>query len=149
MMACKRWEPLLSRVVDGELAESEKAGLERHLEECRECREELASFREISSVLAAHTEPDPFFLTRFRARRDEEHGTSATPIIWKRLAVRLLPLAVAALLGAAATVWLSVEEGGFSDLEARELGDGFMATISEEDPVLHMAFEPFPGGEPR
>jgi len=148
-MSCKPWEPLLSRFLDGELAGSEKTGLEQHLETCRTCREELASFRELSSVLATHTEPDPFFVTRFRARRDEEQGAAGTPLIWKRLAVRLLPLAVAALLGAAATVWLSVEEGGFSDLEARELGDGFMATISEEDPVLNMAFEPFPGGGPR
>ncbi len=147
-MACKHWEPLLSRLVDGELAESEKAGLERHLEECRKCCEELTSFRELSDVLAARTEPDPFFLTRFRARRDEKQGAEGTLLPWRRFAVRLLPLAVAALLGAAATVWLSVEEGDFSDLEARELGDGFIAYVSEEEPVLHMAFEPFPGGEP-
>jgi hypothetical protein len=60
-----------------------------------------------------------------------------------------LPLAAAALLGAAVTVWFSAEEERLGELEARELGDGFTTTISETPyPVLQMAFEPFPGEEP-
>jgi hypothetical protein len=70
--------------------------------------------------------------------------------LWRRLAVRLLPLAAAALIGAAAAVWLSMEETELGELEARQLGDGFIMTIGEEantNPVLQIAFEPFPGGE--
>jgi hypothetical protein len=78
------------------------------------------------------------------------YGGEGSWLLWRRLAIRLLPLAVAALLGAVATVWLSVEEKGLSELEARELGDGFTATMSETPyPVLQMAFEPFPGEAPR
>jgi anti-sigma factor RsiW len=132
---------------DGELSASDVSLLERHLESCDRCREELASFRELSGVLSTEPEPDPFFLTRFRARRDEEMGTG-TLQIWRRLAVRLLPLAAAALIGAATVIWLSMEDTGLEELEARHLGDGFvMATEAEPYPGLQIALEPFPGGE--
>jgi anti-sigma factor RsiW len=146
-MTCERWEPMLSLYLDGELSASDVSQLERHLEICERCREELASFRELSGVLATQPEPDPFFLTRVRARRDEELGTGSVQV-WRRLAVRLLPLAAAALIGAAAVIWLSVEEAGLAELEARQLGDGFvMATEGEPYPGLQIALEPFPGGE--
>ena len=146
-MTCERWEPLLSLYLDGELSASDVSPLERHLESCERCREELASFRELSGVLSTDPEPDPFFLTRFRARRDEELGTGSVQV-WRRLAVRLLPLAAAALIGAATVIWLSVEDTGFVELEARHLGDGFvMATEGELFPGLQIALEPFPGGE--
>ncbi len=145
-MACERWEPLLSQFLDNQLAPSEKAALDRHLGECRRCREEMAAFRELSSLLSAQTEPDPFFVARFRARRDEVHGGEGSWLLWRRLAIRLLPLAVAALLGAAVTVWLSVEEVALSELEAVELGDGF--TVGSAELVLQMIFEPLPEGEP-
>jgi anti-sigma factor RsiW len=134
--------------LDGELSASDVSRLERHLEICERCREELASFRELSVMLATQPEPDPFFLTRFRARRDEELGTVGSVQVWRRLAVRLLPLAAAALVGAAAVIWLSVEEAGLEELEARQLGDGFvMATEGEPYSGLQIALEPFPGGE--
>jgi anti-sigma factor RsiW len=148
-MSCEHWDPLLSQLLDDELEPSEKAGLDRHLGACRRCQEEMAALRRLSGMLATHTEPDPFFVTRFRARRDELHSGEGSWLLWRRLAIRLLPLAVAALLGAAATVWFSLEEKGLSELEARELGDGFTVTMSETPyPVLQMAFEPFPGEEP-
>ena len=72
-------------------------------------------------------------------------------LIWRRLAVRLLPLAAAALLGASAAVLLSVEEEGLIEVEARELGNGF-SMLSEEAmepyPVLQIALEAFPEGVP-
>jgi peptidoglycan/LPS O-acetylase OafA/YrhL len=102
----------------------------------------------MSSVLSAHAERDPFFVTRFRARRDEFLGGSGTLHLWRRLAVRLIPLAAAALLGAAAVVWLSTEDTELGELEARQLGDGFIMEAGQEaNPVLQIAFEPFPGGE--
>jgi anti-sigma factor RsiW len=147
-MTCEQWEPLLSMYLDGELSASDVSRLEGHLDICGSCREELASFRELSGMLTTRPEPDPFFLTRFRVRRGEEMGVEGTFHNWKRLAVRLLPLAVAALLGAAAAVWLSVDEAGLVELEARQLGDGFVMAAGEEPyPVLNIALEPFPGGE--
>jgi anti-sigma factor RsiW len=138
---------LLSLYWDGELSASDASHLERHLDACESCREELASFRELSGLLESQTKPDPFFLTRFRARRNEELGIGSLQV-WRRLAVRLLPLAAAALLGAAAVTWLSVEEAGLEELEASQLGDGFvMATEGEPYPGLQIALEPFPGDE--
>ena len=146
-MTCERWEPLLSLYCDGELSASDVSQLDRHLKTCERCREELASFRELSDVLATQPVPDPFFLTRFRARRDEELGTGAVQV-WRRLAVRLLPLAAAALIVAATVIWLSVDDAGLVELEARHLGDGFvMATEGAPYSGLQIALEPFPGGE--
>ena len=54
-------------------------------------------------------------------------------------------MAVAAFLGALATIWLSVEEAELGELEARELGGGFNIVSEEEPyPVLQIAFEPLP-----
>jgi anti-sigma factor RsiW len=134
--------------LDGELSASDVSRLEKHMDVCESCREELASFRELSGMLTTRPEPDPFYLTRFRARRDEELGGEGALQPWRRLAVRLLPFAVAALLGAVAAVWLSVDEAGLVELEARHLGDGFVMAAGEEPyPVLNIALEPFPGGE--
>jgi anti-sigma factor RsiW len=134
--------------LDGELSASDVSRLEGHLDACESCREELASFKELSGMLTTHAEPDPYFLTRFRARRDEELGAEGAFQPWRRFAVRLLPFAVAALLGAAAAVWLSVDDAGLVELEARQLGDGFVMAAGEEPyPVLNIALEPFPGGE--
>lgn len=150
-MTCKRWEPLLSQFLDGELNDSEGLALEKHLESCEGCGEELASFRRLSGVLATHIDSDPAFVARFRVRRDREFGMAGSLLIWKRLAVRLLPLAAAALLGASAAVWLSVEEEGLIEVEARELGNGISMLPEEAESnylVLQIALEPFPGGGP-
>ena len=146
-MTCERWEPMISRYLDGELDASDATAIEVHLESCSRCREELASFREMSSLLAAETEADPFFLTRFRVRRDQLLAKENPRAIWKKYAVRLLPLAAAALIGATAALWISTEEPELGELEAQHLGDGFLANAGELEPVLQIAFEPFPGGE--
>ncbi len=44
---------LLSALIDGELAVSEKSRVESHLALCKECREEVESLRFMKSVLAA------------------------------------------------------------------------------------------------
>ena len=146
-MTCERWEPMLSPYADGELPASDVTAIEVHLGSCSRCREELASFRELSNLLASETDADPFFLTRFRARRDQLLAREALPAVWRRLAVRLLPLAAAALVAAAAALWISTEEPELGELEAQHLGDGFLTTAGVPEPVLQIAFEPFPGGE--
>jgi len=146
-MTCERWELMLSPYADGELPASDVTAIEVHLGSCPRCREELASFRELSNLLASETEADPFFLTRFRARRDQVLTKETLPLLWRKLAVRLLPLAAAALLCATAALWLSTEEPELGELEAQHLGDGFLAAAERPNPVLQIAFEPFPGGE--
>lgn len=147
-MSCERWEPLLSRYIDGELEGEEVSSVEKHIESCTACREELASFRELSHMLSTRTEPDPFFVSRFRARRDEVLGGDATWLFWRRVAVRLYPLATAAVLAAAAVILLSPEDPGMEELELQALGDGIIV-VSEDGPypMLEIAFESLPEGE--
>ncbi len=45
-----RYKRLLMALLDGELAPGERAELDRHLEECAECRRELAEFRQLKEV---------------------------------------------------------------------------------------------------
>jgi hypothetical protein len=101
----------------------------------------------MSRLLAYETEPDPFFLSRFRARRDQLLSKESPLVVWRKLAVRLLPLAAAALISAAAALWMSMEEPELGELEAQHLGDGFLSRVGEPEPVLQIAFEPFPGGD--
>jgi anti-sigma factor RsiW len=146
-MNCEHWGPLLSQYVDGELTGAERTSVEEHLESCAACREELASFRELSRMLSTRTEPDPFFVSRFRARRDELMGGDATWLFWRRLAVRLMPLAAAALLAAAAVVLLS-EKPGLEEIELQAHGDGIIVDPIEEPFQMHeIAFESLPEGE--
>jgi anti-sigma factor RsiW len=146
-MSCERWEQLLSQYIDGELAGSAVSSVEEHLEGCASCREELASFRELSEMLSTRMEPDPYFVSRFRARRDEVLGGDGMGLFWRRLAVRLLPLAAAALLAAAAVVLLS-EKPGLEEIELQAHGDGIIVDPVEEPFQMHeLVFESLPGGE--
>ncbi len=147
-MDCERWGLLLSRYMDSELAGSDVSLVEKHLEGCSTCREELESYRELSNMLCARTEPDPFFVSRFRARKDEVLGQDASWLFWKRVAVRLLPLATAAMLAAVALMLLSPADSGLEELETMALGDGIIVIAEEEPPrMLELAFESLPGGE--
>ena len=153
-MSCERWEPLYSAFLDGELPVKDGEGLREHIKTCSACQEELESLQSLSRILsvgADSAEADPGFVARFRTKRDEEFGSAGPRFFWRWLAVRLAPLAVAAILVAIAAVWLSETEDALTELEARELGNGF-SVVSEEaalqNPVLSIALEPFPGMEP-
>ncbi len=104
--SCSDIEGRLSAYYDGQLAAEEGILVEKHVGTCSDCAATLASFRELSRSLEAMTEPDPFFVTRFRARRD---SLSVAPWwTWRQLALRLLPVAAAAVAAAVAAVWLTV-----------------------------------------
>ena len=153
-MSCERWEPLYSAFLDGELPATDGEAFREHLTTCSACREELESLQSLSQVLSVggdSVEPDPGFVVRFRARREEEFGSAGHRFLWRWLAVRLAPLAVAAILVAIAAVWFSESEEALTELEARELGNGFFVVSEEaalQAPVLSIALEPFPGTEP-
>jgi anti-sigma factor RsiW len=140
---CQELSALLSAHLDGELAAAEESLLNEHLAGCAVCRAELAELRRVAEGLAARTEPDPFFVARFRALRDSDPWARPEP--WRRLALRLLPLAAAAVLGAVAAVWSSQPPAALGELEARALGEvSVIAFDTEPEPVLRIALEPFP-----
>lgn len=139
-----RWSAWL----DGELSEQSRAELEEHLEACSTCREHADSFRSVGLVLAElspELEPDPGFLVRFRARRDE---ISVAPFwTWRQFALRLLPIAAAVLIAALWTVTLNApeEEREMNALELEALGSpAAFAAEGPSEPVLTIALEPFP-----
>jgi anti-sigma factor RsiW len=147
-MSCRHEQTSISALVDGELSEEAARELEARIEACADCRELLASFREMGPTLsnALKTEPDPGFLVRFRSRRDE---LSVAPWwTWRQLAMRLLPLTVAALAAAVAVVWVSLSQpGDFRELEVAAIGDpgAFVpAQANAPESVLSIALEPFP-----
>ena len=55
-----RYKQLLMALLDGELAPAERAELETHLADCRECRAELDGFRRLKEVtdMVRFEEPD-------------------------------------------------------------------------------------------
>jgi anti-sigma factor RsiW len=150
----------ISAWIDGELLASEASEVERHVARCSTCGTLANALRQTSRALARLPEnelvPDPGFLVRFRARRDD---LSVAPWwTWRELALRLLPLAALVLVAAALSVLLSSSVGrpvgpvgsdandrNLSALELEALGSpaGLDATGSGE-PVLSIALAPFP-----
>jgi len=87
--------------------------------------------------------PDPFFVARFRARRDALRSAASSAQAWRRMALRLLPLAASALVGAAVAVWVSGERtSALGELEMSDLGTGVADVTLEsavDEPVLRIA----------
>ncbi len=117
-MTCgSEMELKLSRYVDGELADAERAEVEGHLQECAACRETLGLFRKNDSLLSNSLSRETFGRnlvdTVMESIRREGMPTEAHPVIedgfWGRLReTPLLPLGVAAALLAAFTAAFGV-----------------------------------------
>lgn len=143
-MTCPKDDSRLSAWIDGELPEPEALEMDGHVAGCARCGELVSSFERLRESLAVELEPDPGFLVRFRERRDE---LSIAPWwTWRQLALRLAPLAAAALLLAAVSVVLSSSGPDLDTLELEALGDSnaFGRSASVEEPVLSIALGPFP-----
>lgn len=139
-MKHRRNDPIASMLADGEAP----AEIEAQLAE--EARAELAEIRRLSEALRVPPdvgEPDPFFLARFRQRRDAALANAQSAQSWRRVARYLLPLAASAVLGAAAAIVVSNERAStFGELEMRELGNGVADVTIETtsvEPVLRIA----------
>ena|GEM_PF-5374119 len=52
----KYYEDLISGYIDGELTPQQQKALEKHLEECSLCSEELARLRKLDNLVAAHSQ---------------------------------------------------------------------------------------------
>lgn len=140
-MSCP--EDRVSAWMDGELGEQAARAVELHVSDCARCRELVVSLRAISEGLEAEVDPDPGFIVRFRERRDE---VSVAPWwTWRQLALRLVPVAVAVVIAAIATLSLSSPPAdSLREIERDALGAP-VAVDSGPETVLRIAFEPFPG----
>ena len=140
-MACPDCpEDRISIWLDGELPQDEARAVEVHVDGCAGCQELVQAF---GSRTLPQLEPDPSFIVRFRARRDEQ--SIAPWWTWRQLALRLLPLAAAVVGAAVLSIWIasSSSESSLQALELEALGDP-VAFDAEAEAVLSIAFEPFP-----
>ncbi|MDD2306183.1 MAG: zf-HC2 domain-containing protein [Prolixibacteraceae bacterium] len=73
--------------LDNELSVEKKIAVEKHLEECADCRGFLAFLKEGIQIIDREKKPEvsPFFYTRLSARLDEKSETQAQSQ-WVRLA---------------------------------------------------------------
>jgi hypothetical protein len=134
-------DPIASLLADGEAGPSERSRLNEPA-----VRAQLAEIGRLSAALQVPrdvAEPDPFFLTRFRQRRDALKAAAQSAQSWRRAAGYLLPLAASALLGAVLAVWVSPDRSSaLGELEMRELGKGVADVTLETtsvEPVLRIA----------
>jgi hypothetical protein len=139
-MKPSRHDPMASLLVDGEAP----ASVERAAD--AEVRALVADFRRLSEALQVPEDvgkPDPFFVARFRHRRDALAAAAESAQSWRRAATYLLPLAASALLGAAVAIWSSERKASaLGELEMRALGNGVVDVTLETtsvEPVLRIA----------
>jgi hypothetical protein len=139
-MKHRRIDPIASLLADGE------APVEIEAQLAEEARAELAEIRRLSEALRVPADvgqPDPFFVARFRQRRDAAVANAQSAQPWRRVAQYLLPLAASALLGAAVAIVVSSERASaLGELEMRELGNGVADVTLETtsvEPVLRIA----------
>jgi anti-sigma factor RsiW len=73
--------------LDNELSEEKRTAVEKHLEECADCRSFLAFLKEGIQIIDKEKNPEvsPFFYTRLSARLDEK-SERQTQSQWVRLA---------------------------------------------------------------
>jgi anti-sigma factor RsiW len=113
---------------DGVADQNDHAHALAHLAECEDCRKELEELRATMALMDVWKapEPNPYFLTRLRARLDEER--SAAPVGWpmswyERLRARLVygsRMTLRPVAAMAMTVLLLVGGGaylGYTNLE--------------------------------
>jgi anti-sigma factor RsiW len=147
-MSCREDQSKLSAWLDSELSAAEARDVEAHVTRCAACRELVSELREVKALVVSavsELEPDPFFVARFRARRDEL--ATAPWWTWRRLALTFLPLAAAALVAALLSVRGSGEGNDIHALELAALDGPPPATLEGGEPVLSIALAPFPASD--
>jgi anti-sigma factor RsiW len=99
-MNCKQFQ---EHVLDLAGADPGPGELQDHLRSCSACAAQVASLRQTMSLLEQWTAPadtSPYFMTRLRARLDEEQARPASWLNWFRkpaLAISIMVLMVASI----------------------------------------------------
>ena len=134
-------DPLASVIFDGEGDGS--VDEEKLRARLGEQIEDLGRISDALSVPGDIAKVDPFFVVRFRQRRDQMLASSALASPWRWVALGLLPLAASAVLTAAAVLWISgARAHPMHELEMRALGNGLADVTfetTEVEPVLRIA----------
>ena len=109
-MSCERMESRILGYVDGQLKESERLELEKHLTECSPCALRVNEFSAVSGLLdeLPLIEPSPEFDTRVHARVAAEPEAKASWWAWMNFSPRI---AFAASLLLLMTLWLGYRTG--------------------------------------
>lgn len=152
-------QELLSAYRDGELSPTRAREVEDRLAVDPRFREEHRRLEQVSAIVQVRCEPDPGFVVRHRARRDD-----LSPVLrwtWRELGTRLAAVAAALLIAAGVSVWQTerpdgealveyvppVEELDLLALDGQILAapefETLTATDPAEEPVLLIAL----GGE--
>lgn len=78
-MRCRTLQKHLSAYLDGELDARQNAQIQAHVAQCESCSLELARLRKAYDALldGVKIAPDPFFITRLRARLAEDKTKTA------------------------------------------------------------------------
>lgn len=76
-MTCKAVLPVLNAYLDGELSGNTMISVRRHVEDCDVCRAELEAMRQVKSMLANLSEPEPS--PEFAARLHDAVFTPRSP----------------------------------------------------------------------
>ena len=97
-MKCKTAEFLLSKSLDGRLADAEKNALEEHLGECSSCEKIRDEYVFIAETLGREDFPEvsPYFWERLQPRLKESRKFSFWSE-WKQWSLRAVPISIIAV----------------------------------------------------
>ena len=140
-MSEDRFERLLGPYVLGELGEEEERELERHLEGCPACRDDLDDVLQAHGILRAAVDSPPPELKDWvlsRARNEARHRPTNRRMLWVPVAAALLVVAVLGfgLLrtvsgpsdGLALTATSAAPQAG-GELRGEQVGDNFRVEL--------------------
>jgi anti-sigma factor RsiW len=140
-MKCSRSKKKLSAYLDGEMPEQEREVISQHLQQCEECRGEVAAFSAVTDALNTieGIEVPPYFMTRLRQQVREQ----AKPVPFFQ---RIRGLAVTAATAVAVVASLFIGNQAGKTLY-RSIAQTPEPVIAETNNIFGVsAFEEFPDG---
>ena len=132
MTECERYQEMIGAMLDGELAQQEKAELRAHVTECPQCQAMLEAFEAISDSLQEEAvQPPTDFTQQVMARIDAAERQKKQPRPYWQRVLALAACLVLVIIGV--TPWL--QNGGAADSAdtvAEEAPDAAMFAASED-----------------
>lgn len=141
-MRCHEFEEIADLYLDGELSVETTHAAVVHLDECRDCRDDLAQLRTLNSGIssavkgAPRYQPDPIFVERLRlSAQDAAHEPAVSPWQWFSPKYAVAAGGFAALIVAGMFAMLAGVFDGPEPLTARQqTAENRTATIPELTP---------------